>query len=159
MAQLTPRRQSRIVVGVDGSAASKAALEWAIRQGARTGSVVEVVTAYYWFPMPIEDVDFKGLATHLVEDAIFEAPDPGSPVKIVSKVVHGSPAKVLLHEAAEAELLVVGSRGHGNIAGALLGSVSHHCVHHAPCPVVVVRDLGARAHSGPSLHQGEPRPA
>ena len=144
MAQVAARRQPRIVVGVDGSAASKAALDWAIKQGARTGSVVEVVTAYYWFPMPIEDVDFKALAKHLVEDAIFETPDPGSPVKIVSKVVHGSPAKVLLQEAAAAELLVVGSRGHGGITGALLGSVSHHCVHHSTCPVVIVRDLGAR---------------
>jgi nucleotide-binding universal stress UspA family protein len=144
MTQVAAKRQPRIVVGVDGSAASKAALDWAIRQGARTGSVVEVVTAYYWFPMPIEDVDFKGLATQMVQDAIFEAPDPGSPVKVVSKVVHGSPAKVLLQEAAAADLLVVGSRGHGGITEALLGSVTHHCVHNATCPVVVVRDLRAR---------------
>ncbi len=155
MTQFEAKRQPRIVVGVDGSAASKAALEWAIVQGARTGSVVEVVTAYYWFPMPIEDVDFKALAKHMVEDAIFEAPDPGSPVKIVSKVVHGSPAKVLLQEAAAAELLVVGSRGHGGITEALLGSVTHHCVHNATCPVVVVRDLSA----GRRHHGGEPRPA
>lgn len=146
MAPFAASRQRRIVVGVDGSAASKAALDWAIRQGARTGAVVEVVTAYYWFPMPIEDIDFKGLATRMAEDAIFEAPDPGLPVKIVSKVVHGSPAKVLLEESAAAELLVVGSRGHGAVAEALLGSVTHHCVHHATCPVVVVRDPGARAH-------------
>ena len=132
--------QARIVVGVDGSVAAKAALDWAIRQGARTGAVVEVVTAYYWFPMPIEDVDFKALATNMVEDAILDAADPGAPVKIVSKVVQGSPAKVLLKEAAKADLLVVGSRRHGGITEAMLGSVSHHCVHHAPCPVVVVRD-------------------
>jgi nucleotide-binding universal stress UspA family protein len=81
----------------------------------------------------------------MVQDAIFEAPDPGSPVKVVSKVVHGSPAKVLLQEAAAAELLVVGSSGHGGITGALLGSVTHHCVHNATCPVVVVRNPRARA--------------
>ena len=131
---------SRIVVGVDGSPASKAALNWAMRQGALSGAVVEVVTAYYWFPMPIEDIDFKALATRVVEDAIFEAADPGTPVKVVPKVVHGSPAKALLQEAVGADLLVVGSRGHGAISEALLGSVSHQCVHHATCPVVVIRD-------------------
>lgn len=142
----SPVPVSRIVVGVDGSPASKSALGWAIQQGARVGAVVEVVTAYYWFPMPIEDIDFKALATHVAEDAIFEVADPGAPVKIVPKVVHGSPAKALLQEAAGAELLVVGSRSHGGISEALLGSVSHHCVHHAPCPVVVVRDPDKRAH-------------
>ena len=142
----SPGPEPRIVVGVDGSPASKDALGWAIRHAALSGAVVEVVTAYYWFPMPIEDIDFKALATHVVEDAIFEAADPGAPVKIVTKVVNGSPAKVLLHEAVGADLLVVGSRGHGSVSEALLGSVSHHCVHHAPCPVVVVRDSGKRGH-------------
>lgn len=131
--------EARIVVGVDGSPTSKAALDWAIRQAARTGDLVEVVTAYYWFPMPIEDIDFKSVATRVSEDAIFGAADPGSPVKVVPKVVNGSPAKALLQEAAGAELLVVGSRGRGAVSEALLGSVSHYCVHHAPCPVVVVR--------------------
>lgn len=135
---------ARIVVGVDGSPASKAALNWAIRQGARSGAVVEAVIAYYWFPMPVEAIDFRTLARKLVDEAIFEAPDPGAPVKIVPKVIHGSPAKTLLQEAADADLLVVGSRGHGAVSSALLGSVSHQCVHHAPCPVVVVRDPGAR---------------
>lgn len=134
----------RIVVGVDGSSAARAALEWAIRQGACTGAVVEPVTVYHWFPMPIEDIDFKGLATHMLEDSLLDAADPGAPVKIISKVVQGSPAKVLLQEAAGAELLVVGSRGRGGITEALLGSVAHYCLHHAPCPVVVVRDPGRR---------------
>jgi nucleotide-binding universal stress UspA family protein len=138
--------EPRIVVGVDGSRASKAALTWAIRQGARTGAVVEVVTAYYWFPMPIEEIDFKTLATRVAEDAIFEAPDPDTPVKIVPKVVHGSPGKALVREAIGADLLVVGNRGHGAVSEALLGSVSHFCVHHAECPVVVTRDPANTAH-------------
>jgi nucleotide-binding universal stress UspA family protein len=54
-------------------------------------------------------------------------------------VTEGSPARTLLDEARGADLLVVGSRGRGGFAGLLLGSVSQHCVHHAPCPVVVVR--------------------
>jgi nucleotide-binding universal stress UspA family protein len=53
--------------------------------------------------------------------------------------VHGHPAQVLLNVADRADLLVVGSRGHGGVAGALLGSVSQHCAHHARCPVLIVR--------------------
>jgi nucleotide-binding universal stress UspA family protein len=60
------------------------------------------------------------------------------PVTVLPQVVEGHPAEALLHAAAGAELLVVGSRGHGTFAGIVLGSVSQHCVQHAPCPVVVV---------------------
>jgi nucleotide-binding universal stress UspA family protein len=56
-----------------------------------------------------------------------------------TEVVEGPPALMLLRAAADADLLVVGSRGHGAFAGMLLGSVSEHCVHHANCPVVVIR--------------------
>ena len=142
MAQSPDEQERRIVVGVDGSLASKAALAWAVSQAARTDAVVEVVTAYYWFPMPIEQVDFKGLAAHMAEDAILDAADHGGPVKIISKVVQGNAANALMEAARGAELLVVGSRGHGSLTGALLGSVSQQCVHHATCPVVVVRDSG-----------------
>jgi nucleotide-binding universal stress UspA family protein len=62
------------------------------------------------------------------------------PVKITSKVLQGNAAQVLLPESAEADLLVVGSRGHGGFAEALLGSTGQHRVHHATCPVVVIRD-------------------
>jgi nucleotide-binding universal stress UspA family protein len=61
---------------------------------------------------------------------------PSAP--IVTRVVQGHPAQVLLDAARGADLLVVGSRGHGTLAGMLLGSVSQHCVQHSPCPVVVV---------------------
>jgi nucleotide-binding universal stress UspA family protein len=139
--------EGRIVVGVDGSAASKAALAWAIRQAARTDSVVEAVTAYYWFPMPIEEPDFRGLAAHVLDDAILDESSVGPAVKIISKVVHGSAAKVLLDAARGAELVVVGNRGHGGFTGALLGSVSQNCVHYAACPVVIVRAPAAKPQS------------
>jgi hypothetical protein len=61
-----------------------------------------------------------------------------APVQILTRVLHGHPAHVLLDAASGAQLLVVGSRGHGAFAGMLLGSVSQHCVQHASCPVVVV---------------------
>jgi nucleotide-binding universal stress UspA family protein len=67
-------------------------------------------------------------------------------VPIETRVVHGFPTRVLPRMAADTDLLVVGSRGRGAVAEALLGSVSHGCVHHAPCPVVVVRGGHAGAH-------------
>jgi nucleotide-binding universal stress UspA family protein len=65
----------------------------------------------------------------------------GSPCSVKAlrwAIVQGPPAQVLLDAAAGAQMLVVGSRGHGTLAGMLLGSVSQHCVQHAPCPVVVI---------------------
>jgi nucleotide-binding universal stress UspA family protein len=62
------------------------------------------------------------------------------PVEVRAAVAEGPAAHVLLTGAAGAELLVVGCRGHGGFAGMLLGSVSQHCAHHAPCPVVVIPD-------------------
>lgn len=61
-----------------------------------------------------------------------------APVPVLTRVLHGHPAQVLLDAAGGTQLLVVGSRGHGAFAGMLLGSVSQHCVQHASCPVVVV---------------------
>jgi nucleotide-binding universal stress UspA family protein len=60
------------------------------------------------------------------------------PVEVRTRVIHGRPASVLLETAIGADMLVLGSRGHGTFAGMLLGSVSQHCVQHAPCPVLVV---------------------
>jgi nucleotide-binding universal stress UspA family protein len=65
-------------------------------------------------------------------------PDPSAaPVEIVVEYGHSAP--VLISESEHADLLVVGSHGHGALTGMLLGSVSVHCVSHAACPVVVVR--------------------
>lgn len=66
--------------------------------------------------------------------------DPGSDVRVIPRLREGNAAQVLLDAAADADLLVVGSRGHGGFAEALLGSVSQHCVHHATCPVVIIRE-------------------
>jgi nucleotide-binding universal stress UspA family protein len=74
---------------------------------------------------------------------------PGAPVTIISRVAGGGAARALLDASAGADLLVVGSRGHGGLAGALLGSVSLHCVLHAGCPVIVMRD----SVTGPEGHQ------
>ena len=145
MAEVSSERERRIVVGVDGSLPSNAALAWAVRQAKLTGAVVEAVIAWeipatYGFTMAVADVDFEGTAAQVAANAIAKVTSPDEPVTIRTKVVQGYPAQVLLDASAGAELLVIGSRGHGGFAEAMLGSVGQHCVHHATCPVVVIRD-------------------
>lgn len=137
--------RGRIVVGVDGSAASMTALRWAIRQAKLTGSEVDAVTAWrlpstYGFATAADGAaDFEGDAHKILTDALNEVSGEAADVLVRQQVVQGHPAYVLVDAARGADLLVVGSRGHGGFAGALLGSVSQHCVHHAPCPVLVIR--------------------
>jgi nucleotide-binding universal stress UspA family protein len=144
----------RIVVGVDGSPSSKAALLWALRQAELTGTSVDAVLAWH-YPIvgagiphapaaAMAGVDFAEIARIVLTRAITEVIDPASAVKISSTVAEGNAAQVLLEAADGADLLVVGSRGHGGFTGALLGSVSQHCAHHAPCPLVIVRGPGRR---------------
>ena len=138
----------RIVVGVDGSEPSMAALRWAIRQAKQTGSSVDAVIAwrvpsgYGLAPIGDGGVDFEGDAKKILADALSEVGGTESNVVIRPAVVEGHPADVLVWSARGADLLVVGSRGHGGFTSALLGSVSRHCVHHASCPVLVIRGAG-----------------
>jgi nucleotide-binding universal stress UspA family protein len=145
-------RDRRIVVGVDGSAASRAALGWAVRQAKLSGARVEAVTAWE-VPLALRtpwppglSTDFRKAAADTLADAVADTPDADGRVEIRSEVVEGNPAQVLLDASAGAELLVVGSRGHGGFVDALLGSVGQHCVHHATCPVVVIRDSVTSGH-------------
>jgi len=145
MARAENDGQRRIVVGVDGSAPSKAALSWAVEQGRLTGAVVEAVIAWqfpntYGYPVPVLGVDWEQQAQQTVSQAVADVADHTAPVKLTYMVVEGNAAQVLLDESAGADLLVVGNRGHGGFAEALLGSTGQHCVHHATCPVVVIRD-------------------
>ena len=138
----------RIVVGVDGSESSMAALRWAVRQAKLTGSSVDAViawrvpSAYGLAPIADGGLDFEGDAKKILADALNEVGGAESDVVIRPTVVEGYPADVLVWCARGADLLVVGSRGHGGLTSALLGSVSHHCVHHASCPVLVIRGTG-----------------
>ena len=133
----------RIVVGVDGSPASIHALQWAVRQAGLTGAMVDAVCAWQ-FPVSYgwavtDDTDYGALAAEALEKAIAEVRHLDETVEIRGQVVEQNAAQALLDAAEGAELLVVGSRGHGGFTGALLGSVSNHCVHHAACPVLVIR--------------------
>jgi len=138
----------RIVVGMDGSEESKAALRWAARQADLTGATLEALTTWhvpsaaYGVPMiTVTGYDFEPGARQIIDDTIAEVlgAEPGRKLSVVVK--EGYPALVLLEAAVGADLLVLGSRGHGAFTGMLLGSVSEHCVAHAPCPVVVVRHI------------------
>jgi nucleotide-binding universal stress UspA family protein len=136
---------SVIVVGVDGSDASKDALLWAARQAELTGSALVAVMSWefpsmaYGAVMPLpDDFDIAGASQKIVDEAIDDTLGEHPAVQVSTVVAEGPPALELLKTAKNADLLVVGSRGHGAFAGMLLGSVSEHCVTHSPCPVVVV---------------------
>jgi nucleotide-binding universal stress UspA family protein len=139
----------RIVVGVDGSPGSKTALKWAMTQARLTGATVEAITtwqdpaqygtAYGWTAAAFEGDSYATTMVKVLDDTIAEVTaGMPQPVTVLAQVINGHPAEALTHAAAGAEMLVVGSRGHGTFAGIVLGSVSQHCVQHAPCPVVVV---------------------
>ncbi|KIQ66393.1 hypothetical protein TR51_01835 [Kitasatospora griseola] len=136
---------ARIVAGVDGSPASRAALAWAVRQAELTGARVDAVIAWqypagYGWPAPVfQSFDFAANAGQVLAEAVAPVAARYDGVEIRQHVVQDHPAAALLAAADGAELLVVGNRGHGGFAGTLLGSVGRHCVHHARCPVVVVR--------------------
>lgn len=144
--------QQRIVVGVDGSPASKAALAWAVQQAELTDGTIEAVIAWQ-YPIAfaasyapigsLSETDFAATAEQVLGRAISETVDSSSPVKVSATVRQGNAAQLLLDAARSADLLVVGSRGHGGFTEALLGSVSQHCVHHAACPVVIIRGANA----------------
>lgn len=142
---------NRIVVGIDGSENSRSALRWAYEEAAHHGASLTVLTTWHppTLPMsppygtiPPEDYEAqpRNEALALLEQATSDLPATGSTVDVRTSIEEGkNPAKVLIDRSKEADLLVVGSRGHGGFAGMLLGSVSQHVVAHAECPVVVVR--------------------
>jgi nucleotide-binding universal stress UspA family protein len=146
----TAREGTRIVVGVDSADSSKAALAWAVRQAALTGAEVDAVTAWqiqaaygYGYAYAVggdETPNMEQLARQMLDKAIAEVADLAPGVVIHPVVAQENAARALLDASKGAELLVVGSRGHAGFTEALLGSVGQYCVHHAECPVVVVRD-------------------
>jgi nucleotide-binding universal stress UspA family protein len=143
-----------IVVGVDGSPSSDEALRWAVRQAELTGDVVKAVIAWHypiavggygWAPVVMDDgIDMQAISEKVLAEAVGKAAPPGSAARIEQHVIEGYPPQALIDASAGADLLVVGSRGHGTFTDALLGSVSQHCAHHAKCPVVIVRQHSHR---------------
>lgn len=135
-----------ILVGVDGSPGSRTALAWAAVEAA--DHQADLVVLNVWEPTLLPPMGSVPQS---------EAPDPGEPaaesllavikeelgedppVLVHPRVKQGNPAEVLIEESADADLLVVGTRGHGGFAGLMLGSVSQHVAAYAKCPVTVVR--------------------
>ena len=133
-----------IVVGVDGSPASEAALRRAAGEAGRRGDIVSVVMAWddphrdMWLPSDPPGVDalhpLRFKLDRIVEGVLGDRPE----VKVDATVLEGHPAQVLVDVAHDADLLVVGNRGRSGFVSAVLGSVSAACAAHATCPVVIV---------------------
>ncbi|MEJ5254970.1 MAG: universal stress protein [Acidimicrobiales bacterium] len=141
------QRRSRVVVGVDGSAGSRAALAFAAEEARLRGARLEVVVAWQYPVLttmpafgvlpPVEEMAAEareGLLQFLQDERLTDDPQ----LEVTPVVVQGPAAAALIEASKGADLLVVGSRGHGGFTGLLLGSVSQACVTHATCPVVVV---------------------
>jgi nucleotide-binding universal stress UspA family protein len=141
-----------VVVGVDGSPGSRAAVEHALEDAARRGARLRAVAAAqlpeYWAtaygmvaPPPISEIlaGARGAAQEVVDGVLAARPDLAARVEVSVESRAGAPGRVLLDAADDADLLVIGHRGRGAVSSAVLGSVGLHCVLHASCPVTVVR--------------------
>lgn len=112
----------------------------------RIGANIEAVTTWQWptgigpvIPFP-EGYDPAGDARTMLESLVQPVADAHPSVAVRNRIVEGHPAEALVEASRHADLLVVGSRGHGAFSGMLLGSVSQHCASHAASPVVIYRD-------------------
>jgi nucleotide-binding universal stress UspA family protein len=146
----------RIVVGVDGSPSSNAALLWAADEAASTRSQLKLFHTWEWmtsagWAMIPTDFDPRHDAQTVLDRAIAPVLTTHPDLEISAVVAEGQAAEVLANASTGAELLVVGSRGHGEVSGMLLGSVSDYCITHAHCPVLVMRGAGAGA-DAPARH-------
>jgi nucleotide-binding universal stress UspA family protein len=151
MKRHTERGNGLIVVGVDSSEGAKAALRFALDEAKLRQATLRAVHSWqfgYIGSLGIESYapvvgadlsDLRRTAEVALDATLHEAVPDADGVVIERRVVEGGPATVLVDESRNADLLVVGSRGHGGFAGLLLGSVSQQCAHHAACPVVIVR--------------------
>lgn len=130
-----------VLVGVDGSDSCTRAQKWAEGYAAATGARLRIVTAteaphVYGTPGPAGMLDYRTEAENVNKKAIANCALPSE--RVTGEVLFGSARETLVKESAETDLLVLGTRGHGTVAGLLLGSVSNYCLHHASCPVVIV---------------------
>ena len=136
---------TRIVVGVDGPGHSRAALRWALDEAQlRRVGVLAVHTyqpAMASIDVPRTYVDLLPAAEETLADEVTATlTESGLDVDVEQRVVEGDAAATLVQLADANDLVVVGSRGHGVVASALLGSTSHYVACHAPCPVVIVKE-------------------
>ncbi|HEX2416634.1 MAG TPA: universal stress protein [Micromonosporaceae bacterium] len=138
--------ENLIVVGVDGSEGGRRALRWALREALHRGAAVEAVTAWMWDDIdtvpigPSTPREARKRAARLLDQEVEAALAEwvATPPTVAREIVESSPVKALVEAAASADLLVLGSHGHGRLHHVALGSVSEACIREASCPVVVV---------------------
>jgi nucleotide-binding universal stress UspA family protein len=153
----TPDRSGTIIVGVDGTDPARTALRWALAEARVRGA--RVVAVHVWsyaatippadaldpvMPVPVLEVTEsveKGAAA-LVDAEIEAVSEEAEGLAIEKRAVEGSPAEALARVAEGADLLVLGTKGHGGLAGLLIGSVTQSMAHHPPCPLVLVPHRG-----------------
>jgi nucleotide-binding universal stress UspA family protein len=131
-----------IVVGVDGSPESLKAVAWGANQARLTGGTLELLTTWayprsYGAPLVVTGADLEGSARTVLEKAATDVDLPSE--RLVKTLVQGAAPPELVRRSHDADMVVVGHRGHGGFSELVLGSVSTHLTHHAVCPVVVVR--------------------
>ena len=146
-----------IVVGVDGSKCSHAALRFAFREARIRQCKLRIVVVWHvplvaygagWVPPPPQlSEDSEAAAKDVLAESMEIAKAEAETLEVESVIRAGQPANVLVEEAAGAEMLIIGSRGHGGFRELMLGSTSQQCAHHALCPVVIVRAGCEGAHS------------
>jgi nucleotide-binding universal stress UspA family protein len=141
-----------IVVGVDGSEESRHALDWAADEAVRRDVPLRIVHGWMWMPygvagvpMVSEDRHQLAVAEDMLDEAGARVRERAPQLEFTTKLDHRVAAPLLIDESKQAQLVVVGSRGHGGFVGLLLGSVSLVVAAQALCPVVVVRKLPDRA--------------
>ncbi len=147
-----------VVVGVDGSEGSKAALRFAAGEAALRNAKLSVVCAWHipsgvtgggWTPAVDITAGFEDVARNTASEAVTEVARLQPGVDCERRVVEGQAAEVLVRESEGADLLVVGSRGLGGFKRLLLGSVGQQVVNHARCPVVIVPPAEREASGSP----------
>lgn len=137
----------KIVVGIDGSPASLKAVLWAAHEAKLRNSEIEILHSWSMpfvvdpmamMPMmfPVEEMVTSANKIVAAATEIVAGIDPK--IRVVTRVERGAASEHLITAGKLADLLVVGSRGHGGFAGLLLGSVAQQVANHAPCPVVIV---------------------
>ncbi|WP_304454652.1 universal stress protein [Nocardiopsis sp. YSL2] len=149
--------KGRVLVGVDGSATSRAAAEWAFSTADVRGSVLRAVTVHrggpWWRFGALEDPSWTRTdeerkteeaaaekeARRILSESIAQERANRPRVRVEEVVATGHPVEALCATASDCDLMVVGSRGRGGFAGMLLGSVSRNVISHSPCPVAIIR--------------------
>ena len=137
-----------ILVGIDSSHDSERALEWAMKEAALRRAPLKVLAVHQavmgWtgegdsFPGDADAVERVRAAAQEATDKVLAGLGSARPEQVTVEAVNGIPAEALVRAAANADLIVVGSRGAGGFARLALGSVSSQLAHHAPCPLVIV---------------------